>query len=50
MTMTLQNKKRPEVSEEQLRLERLELEWMRDNDPSIAEKKVVHRRGGKVFI
>ena len=48
--MTLEDKKCPEVSEEQLRLERIELEWMRKNNPPLAEKKIVHRRGGRALI
>ena len=50
MTMPLKSRNRPEVSEEQLRLERIELEWMRKNNPPLAEKRIVRRRGGKSLI
>lgn len=41
---------RPYVSLEQLELERIELEWMRVDNPPIARTQVVRRRGGKLLI
>ena len=48
--MSLKNRNRPKVNEEQLQLEKIELEWMRKNKPPLAEKRIAHRRGGKVLI
>lgn len=46
--MSLKNRNRPKVNEEQLQLEKIELEWMRKNKPPLAEKRIAHRRGGRV--
>lgn len=45
--MPLKNRNRPKVNEEQMQLEKNELEWMRKNKPPLAEKKIVRRRGGR---
>lgn len=43
-------KTRPDVSLEQLELERIELDWVRVDNPPVARTQVVHRRGGKLLV